>query len=258
MPHDAKLFDEFVPEYELLPVAQGIARVFARIGEKKNRARARIKFVVAKLGIEKFREVVRQEMTTMPFDPRWKGLIEEYRDAVNDKPLHPGKALNGAVPPEGFAVWRTTNVYKQRQAGYVAAVVTLPLGDFSSWQARKLADIARRFCGDTIRATVDQNLLFRFVPEASVVEFYKDLAAIGLAGPGAKTIVDITACPGTDSCKLGISSSRGLAAELRKRLTQKNAMLDEAIGKLHIKISGCFNSCGQRSEERRVGKECRL
>ncbi len=245
IPHDAKLFDEFVPEHELLPVAQGIARVFARLGEKKNRAKARIKFVVAKLGIEKFREIVRQEMTTMPFDPRWKGLIEEYRDAVNDKPLHPAKALNGVTPPAGFAAWRATNVYQQRQPGYVAAVVTLPLGDFSSWQARLLADLARKHCGDTMRATVDQNLLFRFIPEASMVEFYKDLAAIGLADPGAKSIMDITACPGTDSCKLGISSSRGLATELRKRLTQKNATLDEAIGKLHIKISGCFNSCGQ-------------
>lgn len=245
VPHDAKLFDEFVPEHELLPVAQAIARVFARLGEKKNRARARIKFVVAKLGIEKFREEVLKEKATMPFDPRWKGLIEQFRGAMDDKPLHPGKALNGALPPNGFATWRTTNVYKQRQAGYVAAVVTLPLGDFSSWQARKLADVARKYCGDTIRATVDQNLLFRFVPEASIIEFYKDLVAIGVADPGAKTIVDVTACPGTDSCKLGISSSRGLAAELRKRLTQKNAMLDEAIGKLHIKISGCFNSCGQ-------------
>ena len=82
MPHDAKLYDEFVPEHELLPVAQGIARVFARLGEKKNRARARIKFVVAKLGIEKFREEVRKEMAIMPFDPRWKGLIDEYRDAL--------------------------------------------------------------------------------------------------------------------------------------------------------------------------------
>jgi sulfite reductase (ferredoxin) len=244
VPHDAKLLDDFVPEEELLPVAQAIARVFARLGEKKNRARARIKFVVAKLGIEKFREEVLKEKATMPFDPRWTGLIEEFR-GLQDKPLHPGKALNGATPPPGFAVWRATNVYKQRQPGYVAAVVTLPLGDFSSWQARRLADLARKYCGDTVRATVDQNLLFRFIPEADIVKFYNDLAAIGLADPGAKTIVDVTACPGTDSCKLGISSSRGLAAELRKRLTQKNAMLDEAIGKLHIKISGCFNSCGQ-------------
>ncbi len=244
VPHDAKLLEEFVPEEELLPTAQAIARVFARLGEKKNRARARIKFVVAKLGIDKFRDEVNKEKAIMPKDPRWTSLIEDYR-GLADKPLKAGKALNGATPPAGFAAWRRTNVYPQRQPGYVAAVVTCPLGDFSSWQARQLATMSRKYCGDTIRATVDQNLLFRYIPEADIIDFYKDLAAIGLADPGAKTIVDITACPGTDSCKLGISSSRGLAAELRKRLTQKNVMLDEAIGNLHIKISGCFNSCGQ-------------
>ena len=181
----------------------------------------------------------------MPHDPRWTALIEELRDGWNEKPLKEPAPLNGIDKPEGFDTWRQTNVYRQRQEGYVAVTVTLPLGDASAWQIRQLATMARRYCGDTVRMTVDQNLLFRWVREADVVDFYNDLAAIGLNEPGAKTIVDVTACPGTDSCKLGISSSRGLATELHRRLVEKGVMLDETIGGLHIKISGCFNSCGQ-------------
>ena len=245
VPHEAKVFEEFLPEEELLPTSQAIARVFARLGEKKNRARARIKFLVAKMGIEKFREEVLKEKEIMPHDPRWTSLIEEYRDGWNETALKDPAPLNGAAKPEGFDTWYQTNVYQQRQEGYVAVTVTLPLGDLSADQTRQLATMARRYCGDTVRMTVDQNLLFRWVRGADVVDFYNDLAALGLNAPGAKTIVDVTACPGTDSCKLGISSSRGLAAELHRRLVEKGAMLDETIGGLHIKISGCFNSCGQ-------------
>ena len=245
VPHEAKVFDEFVPEEELLPLAQAIARVFARLGEKKNRARARIKFLVAKMGIEKFREEVLKEREILPHDPRWTGLGEECSSQWKEEPLKESAPLNGVDTPEGFDTWYTTNAYKQRQSGYVAATVTLPLGDCSAAQMRGLAVMARKYCGDSVRATVDQNLLYRWVSEADLVDFYNDLAALGLSDPGAKTIVDITACPGTDSCKLGISSSRGLAAELQRRLAEKGAMLDEAIGGLHIKVSGCFNSCGQ-------------
>lgn len=245
VPHEAKLYDAFVPEDELLPTAQAFARVFARLGEKKNRARARIKFLVAKMGIEKFIEEVRNEIKILPHDPRWTEMIAEYRDGWKEEPLKKASPLNGAATPEGFDDWRQTNVYAQRQEGYATVTVTLPLGDCSAAQLRSLAVIARRYCGDSVRATVDQNLVFRWVSEADLIDFYNDLGAVGLNEPGAKTIIDVTACPGTDSCKLGISSSRGLAAELRRRLTEKGVMLDEAVGGLHIKISGCFNSCAQ-------------
>ncbi len=244
VPHDAKLFDDFLPEEELLPMTQAIARVFARLGEKKNRARARIKFVVAKMGIEAFREEVLKERQILPHDPAWTAYLDDL-DRYDDKPKKGPSEMAGDARPEGFDAWYETNVYPQRQCGYVAVTVSLPLGDFSSWQSRKLADLARTYCGDTVRTTVEQNLLFRFVSESDVLNFYNDLAAIGLAEGGAGTIVDVTACPGTDSCKLGISSSRGLAGELRRRLGEKNLQLDEAIGNLRIKISGCFNSCGQ-------------
>src|SRR5205085_8882755 len=153
--------------------------------------------------------------------------------------------LNGHERPEGFEAWHRTNVYQQRQPGYVVATVALPLGDISARQCRRLANIARRFSGDNVRTTVEQNMVLRWVSEADLPDLYRELKRIGLAEPGAGTIVDVAACPGTDTCKLGIASSRGLAAEIRHRLIEKFFILDDAVSGLHIKISGCFNSCGQ-------------
>jgi sulfite reductase (ferredoxin) len=244
VPYQAKLFDEFVPEAELLPLAQAISRVFARLGEKRNRARARIKFLVKTLGMEEFKRLVLEERAKLPADPRWTSYIETLPE-YDETPLKPPAALNGARQPEGFDAWYRTNVYRQRQAGYAVVTVTLPLGDLTSRQMRLLADVARRYVGDTVRTTVEQNIVLRWVREADLPALYSELHAIGLGAPGAQTIVDITACPGTDTCKLGIASSRGLASELRDRLTARGLELDAAVQGLHIKISGCFNSCGQ-------------
>ncbi len=244
IPYQAKLFDEFVTEEEILPLAQAISRVFARLGEKKNRARARIKFLVAKLGLEEFRRLVLEERSKLRHDPAWAGYLADVASYA-ESGLRKGGVLNGGAAPEGFEYWRRTNVYQQRQAGYVVATVTLPMGDIASWQLRRLADLSRTYCGDTIRTTVEQNMVLRWVSEADLPELYRQLVAIGLGEPGASTIVDVTACPGTDTCKLGIASSRGLGSELRQRLAAKAQELDEAVRGLHIKISGCFNSCGQ-------------
>jgi sulfite reductase (ferredoxin) len=244
VPYKAKLFDEFVPEDEILPLAQAIARVFARLGEKKNRARARIKFLIAKLGLEEFRRLVLEERDKLPADDRWSAYIEEVA-AYGETPIKEGAALNGAAVPAEFAYWRETNVYLQRQSGYAVVTVALPLGDATATQMRALADLSRKFCGDNIRTTVEQNIVLRWVSEADLPEIYRELTAANLGTAGASTIVDITACPGTDTCKLGIASSRGLAGELSSRLAAKAQELDEAIRGLHIKVSGCFNSCGQ-------------
>ncbi|MDH3227544.1 MAG: nitrite/sulfite reductase, partial [Thermoleophilia bacterium] len=123
--------------------------------------------------------------------------------------------------------------------------IALPLGDITSEQTRLLADIARAYVGESVRTTVEQNIILRWVSEKDLPALYEELKGIGLAAPGAGTIVDITACPGTDTCKLGIASSRGLAAELSKRLAIKQYELDESVRGLRIKVSGCFNSCGQ-------------
>ncbi len=123
--------------------------------------------------------------------------------------------------------------------------VALPLGDITANQLRSLADIVRRFTKETIRTTVEQNFVIRWISQSDLPELYNALHAVGLAEASAGTIVDIVSCPGTDTCKLGISSSRGLAGELRQRLAEKSFQLDEAVQNLHIKVSGCFNSCGQ-------------
>ena len=244
VPHEAKLFDEFVPAEELLPTAQAIARVFARLGEKTNRARARIKFLIAKLGIEEFRKQVLEERAKLPHDPAWTAYLDDLH-AHDEEALKPGHALNGQVLAEGFEDWYKTNVYHQIQPGYVVATVALPLGDLTSAQLRALAALCRRYVKDTIRATVEQNIVLRWVSESDLPQLYSELVHLGLHQSGAGTIVDVTACPGTDTCKLGIASSRGLAAELRTRLAEKSMQFDQSIKDLRIKISGCFNSCGQ-------------
>jgi sulfite reductase (ferredoxin) len=243
VPYYAKPLEEFIPPEELLPLAQAIARVFARLGEKKNRNRARIKFLVQDLGIEKFRELVREERETLPPDPRWIDFVKDA-EKFAESPLRP-VGIWPAADSDEFRQWLKTNTRQQKQAGYVTVTVALPLGDITSNQLRSLADIVRRFTKETIRTTVEQNFVIRWVSLSDLPELHKALNAVGLANPVAGTIEDIVSCPGTDTCKLGISSSRGLAAELRERLAAKSSQLDEAVRKLHIKVSGCFNSCGQ-------------
>jgi sulfite reductase (ferredoxin) len=246
VPYTAKLYDEFVPEEEIMPLAQAISRVFARLGEKKNRQRARAKFLVAKLGLEEFRRLVEEERKILPRDDRWTSYLEDVR-GYRETPLKAGEPLAASPGKNGdrFSAWRSTNVYTQRQGGYAAATVTLPLGDMTSAQARALADIARRYVGESMRTTVEQNLVLRWVRESDLPALHRDLEAVGLGSPGAGTIVDVVACPGTDTCKLGIASSRGLAGELSRRLGEQAMELDAAVKGLHIKVSGCFNSCGQ-------------
>jgi sulfite reductase (ferredoxin) len=241
VPQNAQLLEEFCPEEELFPLTQAVCRVFARLGEKDNRSRARIKFLVKKLGIEEFKRITLEERTKLRPDERWTNFLDNLA-ITEEKPLKPPSKLPAGPHSAEFEAWRRTNVQPQRQQGYSVATVTLPLGDFTPDQGRAIADIARRYTGDTMRATVDQNWLFRWVSDGDLVKLHAELAAIGLGEPGSDRIADVTSCPGTDTCKLGISSSRGLAGELRKRLAVEQPA---AVDKLHIKCSGCFNSCGQ-------------
>lgn len=243
-PYQAKLLSEFLPVEELLPTVQAIARVFGRLGEKTNRNRARIKFLVAKLGIEEFTRLVDEERAILPHDDRWTSYLPDIA-RFDETPLKPLSQLDVEGTSPEFRTWASTNVYQQSQEGYSTATVALPLGDLSSWQTRQLSDIARAFVGDSVRFTVEQNIVLRWVSNADLPALYDALVAVGLGEPGAGTILDITSCPGTDTCKLGISSSRGLAAELRERLAATAYELDEAVRGLRIKVSGCFNSCGQ-------------
>ncbi len=244
VPHEARLFDPFMAEADVLPTLQAIARVFARLGEKRNRARARIKFLVAQLGIEEFRRLVQEERRSLTRDARWTAYLDDLSSEA-EQPLKDGEPLGAEPAASSFAAWSRSNVYRQRQPGYAVVTVSLPLGDVASDQLRGLADVARRFVGDTVRTTVEQNIVLRWVRESDLPALHRELEVLGLARPGAESIGDITACPGTDTCKLGIASSRGLAAELEQRVRQEMDTLDDAVRRLRIKISGCFNSCGQ-------------
>jgi sulfite reductase (ferredoxin) len=243
VPRQARTLTEFAPVEELLPLTQAVCRVFGKHGEKKNRNAARIKFLVDKWGIEKFREEVFATRKELRDDPRWLDRLKDAEKAAEGPLRPPGQfpAVNGN---DRFQQWFKANVREQRQAGYATCAVTLPLGDITADQLRALADIVARYTRGTIRTTVEQNFLIRWVSNSDVAALFADLDAVHLGQPGAGSIVDVTACPGTDTCKLGISSSRGLGGELRNRLVAKSHELDEAVTALHIKVSGCFNSCG--------------
>jgi sulfite reductase (ferredoxin) len=245
VPQQARLYDEFVTEEEILPLTQAIARVFARLGEKKNRNTARLKFLVSKLGIEEFKRLVAAEREILPYDSRWTDYLKDVAEYAEEPLKAPSLLQIGSVRPEGFEHWHATNVYRQRQEGYATVTIALPLGDITASQLRVVADVSRKYLKETVRSTVEQNLVLRWVSEADLPSLYTELKGADLGTAVAGTIVDVSSCPGTDTCKLGIASSRGLAGELRMRLASRNAELDESIGGLRIKISGCFNSCGQ-------------
>ncbi|MFO0031296.1 MAG: nitrite/sulfite reductase [Cyanobacteriota bacterium] len=250
VPHLAKLFDEFVPPEELMPLSQAIARVYARLGEKKNRNKARIKFLVQKLGIDEFRRLVLEERASLEPDPSWTewlNAIPQYTETGLPTPVSEGQVIDLADEQEAYERWRSTNIYPQRQPGFVCVTLNLPLGDLTAQQMRGLADVARRFTPDATRTTVEQNLLLRWIHAADLPALYLALKALNLHAPGAQTIADVTACPGTDTCKLGIASSRGLAGELRQRLALKGYQYDEAVKDIRVKVSGCFNSCSQHT-----------
>ena len=243
IPHQAKLYSDFVPAEEMLPLVQAIGRVFSRLGEKKNRAKARMKFLVAKLGMEEFAALVREERQKLPDDPRWTGFLADA-EAFREQPLKPPSQMDLAATSEEFRKWHRLNVQAQAQDGYSMVTVFLPLGDIASWQLRALGQLCRNYVRGTIRTTVDQNLLIHWVSNGDLPAFHQVLLRLNLAQPGADGMANVTACPGTDSCKLGIASSRGLAAVLHEKFD--NGMSDLAErDDIKIKISGCFNSCGQ-------------
>ncbi len=245
LPQQAWLYSEFIPADKMLPLVQAIARVFGRDGEKTNRAKARMKFLIGKIGLDEFKKRVEEELAKLPLDPKWEEQLSGALKQWADEPLKgPSAMATPADASDEYRRWLNLNVRPQKQEGYSMVEIFLPLGDISSDQMKGLAKACRKYIGDTVRVTVPQNILLRWVTNEDLPAVYEDLKRLKIADAGAGTLQDVTACPGTDSCKLGISSSRGLAAVLQDEFS--NGMSDLADrDDMNVKISGCFNSCAQ-------------
>jgi sulfite reductase beta subunit-like hemoprotein len=245
MPRLAPTLYEFIPVEEYLKVTEAVIRVFHGSDElRKNRMKARVKFLVDRVGIDDFRLMVEEEMkkdwAQRSFDPTPLLFLE---DESKDAPSLDGNySTNGSAPD--FERWVESNVETQRQEGYRVVTVKLPLGDIQAEQFHQLADLSRSHAGGRARITHQQNLAFRWVPEQALHEVWSELNRIGLGESGAHEISDVVSCPGTDSCKLGITSSMGLGRAIEETIADMDTT-DPLVRQMHVKMSGCPNGCGQ-------------
>ena len=245
MPRLAKPLYDFLPEEEYLRLALAIWTVFNNSESlRKNRMMARLKVLIDRIGLEAFKELVEAELAQIgPIDPKpWMVAEEIQRETPPDLPAVSTNGRNGGGE---YNCWKTTNVVRQQQEGYYLVYIKPILGDISFSQFRGLAEIVRRYTGGRARTTQEQNLALRWIPEAYLHDVWEALQAIDLAEPGAHTITNVVSCPGTDSCKLGITSSMGLAKAVREELGSWNGLLeDQGVQDIRIKMSGCPNGCG--------------
>jgi len=247
-PRLADTLAEFVPVNEQLRSIEAAIRVWDRLGERRNKNKARIKFLIAKIGIDEFRRLWEAELATLP-----EAFDERYRDPdmtlIEEAPATGSYASRNGAPVaerEGFDVFRRTNVIKQAQPGWNSVHVLLPIGDATSDQLHALAEIARKYANGHIRTSAAQNFVLRWVHDDDLVATHAALVDIGLAEAHAMTISDVITCPGADTCSIGVTSSKGLGTELRDRILAGNGKYrDPLVNDIRIKISGCPNSCGQ-------------
>ena len=237
---------EFVPVEEYLKVTEAVIRIFHRTTElRKNRMKARIKFFIARIGIDEFRKLVDEELqeewAQKSFDPAPLLFIE---DEEKDAPVPPAGGYSTNGHHAEFEHWIETNVEAQKQPGYRAVTIKLPLGDIQAEQFHQLADLTRKYAGGRARITHQQNIAIRWVPEQALYEVWQELGRIGFADSGAHEITDVVACPGTDSCKLGITSSMGVGKAIGEALGEM-IVTDPLIKQMHVKMSGCPNGCAQ-------------
>lgn len=243
-PMSAELLEPFTPEEDLLPTMLAIIRLFDRYGNRKVLTQARLKFLVKKWGIAAFREAVREERRLVKLTASGEDLKAWAPPPEPEPPRLPTPPKKPFSFAPGFDEWRRTNLYPQKQAGFYTVAVRLPLGDITPEGLRALAEIAEVYAGE-VRSAISQNFLLRFVPEDALGGLYEALLRVGLAHPEAHTILDITRCPGADTCNLAITHSRGLAQALEAHLASLALVQDPMVRPISIKISGCPNSCGQ-------------
>ena len=249
MPRVAPTLIDFVSadDGEYLKYTEAVLRIFDRQDWLRvNRARARLKVMVDKIGIEAMRELVEEELegdwvAERDFDPQPRLFLHDEEANAPAKPRSYGSPNGDGAE---FLRFRSANVESQRQAGFSTVQVKVPRGDLSPEQLRGLADIAREFSGGYARTTVHQNLLLRWVRDEAVYDVWQRLSALELGEAGADQVNDVVSCPGTDSCKLGITSSMGLNRAVSERIDAMN-ITDPLTRGIHIKMSGCPNGCSQ-------------
>lgn len=241
-PRHADLLCDFLPSDKIIPLMEGVVRVFDRYGERKSRARARMKFLLRELGLDGFKALLSEEQKAI-----------EHHTYPIDADLYPKIRLSERKIPAveiedlaAFEQWKSTNLVAQKQEGFVAIGIKVQLGDFYTDKARQLADLVERYAAGELRLSLRQNILIPYVRDEAVAYFYQQLRELGFAEAGYNKVLDITACPGTDTCNLGIASSTGIAVELERLI---KAEYPHYINNpdVVIKISGCMNACGQHT-----------
>ena len=250
-PHPALALEDFTTREDLLPTIEATLRVFEQTGNRDNKLRARMKWVVDQLGIEEVRRRVLKVRHTLPASSSWPGGIPEEVLKAGDAPAGRSSKVAATEVGQGVRVeltprdplgrWVATSVVRGTANGTVSAVAYAALGDLTATQFRSLASIQREL-GSDVRLSNRQNVVFRGLSEAQLPVLYARLDAIGMARPGAELVRDVVACPGADTCNIAVTQSRGLAKAIGERLEEEG--LGE-VGGVRINISGCTNSCGQ-------------
>jgi sulfite reductase (NADPH) hemoprotein beta-component len=254
----------------MLTAGEAVVRVFHRLGDYQHKHRNRLKFLIKSLGWDGFRQAYDEEFRAvveaggipLPFDPAdapvesaptWRRTqsppVAIVASRAASSRTH-GPGIAPQVRPRLSVIgseherWLRTNVRAQKQPGYSAVTVTVPLGDLTGEQLRLLADLSSSYGDGIVRVTPDQDLVIRWVPHAGLDGLYQRLAAAGLGLADAGSIADVTSCPGAESCRLAVTQSRGLGHLLGEHLRARRDLVD-AASDVHVKISGCPNGCGQ-------------
>ncbi len=250
LPTEAQLLDEFLPEERLVNRVEAVLRVFNKHGNRKNRNKARLKFVLRERGFDWLRDTIETEYADILENGGIEApeLVPEGFGGFqsNPQPLGTGALLPVLGPKNGTNArldrWLDTNVEEQRQTGYAMVTVLVPEGNLTSAQMRGLADLARDAGDGLLRVTIEQNFLLAYVQLANLPRVFAALETIGLAQAGVGEIDDITSCPGAYSCNLALTKSMNLAEALHAVVSTST---DPQVRQLSVKISGCPNSCGQ-------------
>ncbi|WP_276165611.1 HEPN domain-containing protein [Zobellia alginiliquefaciens] len=241
-PRHAELLFEFLAADKIIPLMEGVVRVFDRYGERKSRAKARMKFLLKDLGLDGFKALLEEEQKAIPFQT-FHIDADAYPKVEVAKVDAPQVEIEDA---EAFEIWKSTNLIPQKQEGYSAIGIKVLLGDFYTDKARLLADLVEQYAAGELRLSLRQNILIPYVANDLVPFFYNKLKKLGFVEAGYNKAIDITACPGTDTCNLGIASSTGIAEEL-ERIMKVEYPQYISNSDVAIKISGCMNACGQHN-----------